>query len=446
MNFHSAAPVRDDRDGYLVSKPKAWFAFAMTFALMLFDYIDRQVIVSLFPHLKAAWGLSDMQLGGLVSIISIVVAAGGLPVALLADRFGRVKSIFVMATVWSLATIACMFTRNYSQLFLARAIVGAGETGYGSVGGALIASLFPKRLRATLLGAFLAAASIGSVLGVVIGGQVAARWGWEAAFGVVGVPGLILAALYLLVPDYKTVALAPRMDQARQSIPGFARQIATALASSPTIWWTCLGSALQLVVVSTIWSWLPSYFNRYHDAAADKAAMLAAVVVLCGAVGSFFWGVAADAVGARRPRNKLVMMATLSTATFLVFGLAFGVSMNPTQQFLLIALGGLMMMCTVAPASSVVLNVIHPGLRSTGAAVLALFQNLLGLAVGPFVGGLVSDAWGLQMALAVMPAFGLVAALCFLRAMRTYETDLTKVADVRMDAATSVASPVAVSA
>ncbi len=445
MNFHSAAPATDNRDGYLVSKPKAWFAFAMTFALMLFDYIDRQVIVSLFPHLKAAWGLSDMQLGGLVSIISIVVAAGGLPVALLADRFGRVKSIFVMATVWSLATISCMFTRNYSQLFLARAIVGAGETGYGSVGGALIASLFPKRLRATLLGAFFAAVSIGSVLGVLAGGVVAARWGWEAAFGVVGVPGLVLAVLYLFVSDYKTVEMTPRLER-KPSTRGFLRQTAAALTGSPTVWWTCIGSACQLVVVSTIWAWLPSYFNRYHGATPEKAAMLAAVIVLCGAVGSFFCGVAADAVGARRPRNKLVLMATLSSVTLLVFVAAFGGSMGPNSQFLMIAFGGLLMMCTVAPASSVVLNVVHPGVRSTGAAVLSLFQNLFGLAVGPFVGGLVSDAWGLQTALAVMPAFGLLAALCFLRAMRTYEADLAKVADVRMDAATPAVSPVAVSA
>ncbi|WP_434034756.1 MFS transporter [Cupriavidus sp. a3] len=445
MNFHSATPAIDGRDGYLVSKPKAWFAFAMTFALMLFDYIDRQVIVSLFPHLKAAWGLSDMQLGGLVSIISIVVAIGGLPVALLADRFGRVKSIFVMATVWSLATIACMFTRNYSQLFLARAVVGVGETGYGSVGGALIASLFPKRLRATLLGAFLAAASIGSVLGVVLGGVVSARWGWEAAFGVVGVPGLVLAVLYLLVPDYKTVEMAPRVER-RPSAMGFIRQTAVALTGSPTVWWTCVGAACQLVVVSTIWAWLPSYFNRYHEATPDKAAMLAAVIVLCGAVGSFFWGVAADAVAARRPRNKLVLMASLTTTTLLIFIAAFSLPMDRNSQFLLIALGGLMMMCTVAPASSVVFNVVHPGVRSTGAAVLSLFQNFFGLAVGPFVGGLVSDAWGLQTALAVMPAFGVIAALCFLRAMRTYEQDLASVADIRMDAASPTALPAAVSA
>ena len=93
---------------------QAWFAFAMTIGLMLVDYIDRQVIVSLFPYMKAEWGLSDKQLGALVSVVSLTVAIGALPVALLADRYSRVKSIVAMATIWSLATISCMFTRNYA--------------------------------------------------------------------------------------------------------------------------------------------------------------------------------------------------------------------------------------------------------------------------------------------------------------------------------------------
>ncbi|MGN5476382.1 MFS transporter [Cupriavidus basilensis] len=182
MIVHPANPQSGTDGDYLVSRGRAWFAFVMSFALMLFDYIDRQVIVSLFPHLKAAWSLSDKELGALVSIIPSVVAIGGLPVALLADRLSRVKSIALMAGLWSLATISCMFTRNYSQLFVARAMVGLGETGYGSVGAALIASLFPRRLRAMLLGAFFAAASAGAVLGVLLGGVIAAKWGWQSAF------------------------------------------------------------------------------------------------------------------------------------------------------------------------------------------------------------------------------------------------------------------------
>ena len=67
----------------------------MTLALMIVDYVDRQVIVSLFPYMKAEWGLSDKQLGALVSVVSVTVALGALPVALIADRASRVKSIVV---------------------------------------------------------------------------------------------------------------------------------------------------------------------------------------------------------------------------------------------------------------------------------------------------------------------------------------------------------------
>ncbi|KWR91989.1 MFS transporter [Cupriavidus sp. IDO] len=429
MASHFADPQQSrGEDDYLVSRKQAWFAFAMTFALMLFDYIDRQVIVSLFPHLKSAWSLSDKQLGALVSVISVVVALGAIPVALLADRVSRVKSVVVMATVWSLATISCMFTRNYSQLLAVRAMVGVGESGYGSVGAALIASLFPQRLRSMLLGAFFAAGSVGAVLGVVLGGAITARWGWQAAFGLVGAPGLVLAILYLLVADYKTVALSSEPVHRHQPARTFFIQMVTALSGSRTLWWTCVGAALQLVVVSTIWAWLPSYFNRFHGALVDQAAMQAALIVLCGSVGAFFWGVVADMFAVQRPRNKIKVMATLCVVTVLVFLAAFSGADSRNQQFILIAIGGFLMTCTVGPASGVVLDVVHPGVRSTGAALLSLFQNLFGLAVGPIVGGAISDAWGLQAALAIMPTFGLVAALCFLRAARSYESDMGKVA------------------
>jgi len=59
MDLHALEAKKDDADGYLFSRGQAWFALSMTLGLMLFDYIDRQVIVSLFPHMKSEWGLSD---------------------------------------------------------------------------------------------------------------------------------------------------------------------------------------------------------------------------------------------------------------------------------------------------------------------------------------------------------------------------------------------------
>lgn len=428
MDIHSLEKV-PARQGYLFSRGQAWFAFAMTLALMIFDYVDRQVIVSLFPYLKAEWDLSDKQLGALVSVVSVTVAAGALPVALFADRVSRVKSIVAMATLWSLATISCMWVRGYGQLLAARSVVGLGEAGYGSVGAALIASHFPARLRGALLAGFFASASVGSVLGVMLGGVIAARWGWQAAFGVVGLPGLVLALLYLKVRDYRTVSLEPALDAKRRSLGEATRHIVKVLARSRTMLWVCVGGAAQLVVVSALWSWLPSFLNRVHGVLPAQAGLKAALVVLCGAAGSVIWGALVDRVGARHPRRKLVTMAVLCVASMVVLVTAFGTTLPAPAQFALIALGGFMATCTVGPVSAIVIDVIHPGVRATGSSVLALFQNLFGLAAGPFVAGVLSDAWGLVPALTATPLCALIAAGAFVTAARSYERDITRAAE-----------------
>ena len=424
----NALEKRPDDDSYLYGPKPAWFALAMTLALMIFDYVDRQIIVSLFPFIKRDWGLSDTQLGALVSVVSVTVALGALPVALFADRVSRVKSIVAMATIWSLATISCMFTRSYGQLLAARAVVGAGEAGYGSVGGALIATHFPSRMRGAVLAAFFAAASIGSVLGVMLGGLIAAKWGWHAAFGVVGFPGLVLALLYFMVRDYKTVVLEPELDAKRRSLGDAVRHIVKLLAQSPTMLWVCIGGAAQVLVVSAMWAWLPSFLNRVHGVEPKAAALQAAVVVLAGALGSVLWGAVVDRAGRRSPRRKLAAMAVLCIVSLLVLGIAFGagylgVALALNAQFALIVAGGFIATCTVGPVVEIVIDVIHPGVRATGAAVLALFQNLFGLAAGPFVAGIFSDVWGLPLALTLTPAFSLLAAMAFLRAGRSYEGD-----------------------
>jgi len=434
MDLHAQASQPGAADTYLFGRRQAWFAFAMTIALMMVDYIDRQVIVSLFPHLKSEWGLSDKQLGALVSAVSVTVALGAVPIALVADRYSRVKSIVAMAAVWSLASISCMFTRNYGQLLAARAVVGVGEAGYGSVGAALIASHFPARMRGALMAAFFSAASIGSVLGVLLGGFIAAKWGWRAAFGIVGIPGLVLALLYLGVRDYRTVALTPRIEEATRSTRGTARAIVARLMRSRTLLWVCIAAPAQLILVSAIWAWLPSYLNRVHGMPPDQAALRAALVVLCGALGSVVWGAVADRAGRRRPAAKLHVAAMVCVASAAVLALAFGAAhigivLSAQAQFGMLALGGFLMTCTVGVVAAVVIDVVHPGIRATGASVLSLFQNLLGLAAGPFIAGLLSDAWTLQHALVAMPVFGLLAAWAFVIASRSYETDLRVVAE-----------------
>jgi predicted MFS family arabinose efflux permease len=403
----------------------AWWIFAILVSLMVVDYVDRQVIVSMFPHLKAEWGLSDSKLGSLVSIVSITVAIGTIPLSLLADRWSRVKSIALMAFIWSAATIACSFARDYGHLLAARGLIGLGEAAYGSAGAALLASIFPQRLRSTVLGAFLAAGLAGSVLGVVLGGVIAENWGWRAGFGVVGVPGLVLALLFLLVVRDEGAMAAPRANGRGTAMP--LRAIVAALWRPRTLLITCVGAGLQLVVVATIWAWTPSYFNRFYGLAPDQAGIKTGLVVLTGGLGAVFWSVVADRLTARYPRARLYVPATVAVLTTLFMCLAFGVAGPGPLQTALIALGAAVMTGTIGPVAAVTVDVVNPGVRATATAVLSLTQNLLGLAAGPLLAGVLSDHYGLPFAMSVMPLFCLLAAAMFVVAARTYEADARRV-------------------
>ena len=171
----------------------AWVVFALTFGLLISDYMARQVLNAVFPLLKAEWSLTDGQLGFLSGVVALMVGLLTCPISLLADRLGRVKSIAIMAGLWSIATLLCGLAQNYEQMLAARVLVGVGEAAYGSVGIAVIIGVFPKHLRATLTGAFMAGGLAGQVLGVAVGGAVAATHGWRTAFLAIGAGGLLLA-------------------------------------------------------------------------------------------------------------------------------------------------------------------------------------------------------------------------------------------------------------
>jgi MFS family permease len=193
--------------------------------------------------------------------------------------------------------------------------------------------------------------------------------------------------------------------------------------------WVCIGGAAQLIVVSALWSWLPSFLNRVHGIAPAQAGAKAALVVLAGAVGSVIWGTVVDRVGSRHPRRKLAALALLCLLSMAVIAYAFGATHEPAAQFGWIVFGGFMAVCSVGPVSAIVIDVVHPGVRATGASVLALFQNLFGLAAGPFIVGVLSDGMGLQPALAVVPLASVIAACAFLLAGRSYEGDKARAAE-----------------
>lgn len=177
----------------------SWVVFALGFGLLLSDYMSRQVLNAVFPLLKHEWALTDTELGALGGIVALMVGILTLPLSVLADRWGRVKSLMLMAGLWSLATLGCAVATNFGEMFIARLCVGIGEAAYGSVGIAMVLSVFPRRLRSSLSAAFIAGGPFGSVLGMALGGTLAAHLWWRWAFAAMAIFGLILVAVFRFV-------------------------------------------------------------------------------------------------------------------------------------------------------------------------------------------------------------------------------------------------------
>lgn len=425
MNFHNknhdpaafdtAAPVS-------ASRFYAWIVFAVTFGLLLSDYMSRQVLNVVFPQLKAEWLLTDARLGALSGVVSLAVGALAFPLSLLADRWGRIRSLVLMAGLWSLATLACGMASGFEQMFTARFFVGVGEAAYGSVGLAVVLSVFPISMRATITGAFLAGGMVGSVLGISLGGLLAASFGWRAAFVGMAVFGLVLTLCYPLI--VKESRIAPQAKSAaEQNAP---RPPLRTLVGSRSVICVYLGSGLQVFISGALLAWLPSYLNRYYDMPIAKAGLVAAVFVLSCAAGMAICGSIADRVGQDSPQKKMTLAIGYCLLSLVLLSAAFYLPVG-MPQLVLIAIGMFFGAGTVGPTGAMVANLTPEPIHGTAFATLSLANNLLGLAPGPVVTGALADAFGLPTALQLVPLVSIAAALVLAYGRRSYQHDLQRV-------------------
>jgi MFS family permease len=388
-----------------------WIVFLLTFGLLLSDYMSRQVLSAVFPFLKAEWALSDTQLGSLTSVVALAVGLLAVPLSLLADRWGRVRAIVLMAVVWSVATAASAFAAGYDQLLLSRVFIGVGEAAYGSVGLAVVLAVFPAYRRAAFTGAFMAGGSFGSVVGVALGGALAVHLGWRWAFGAMAVLGFVLVALYKLLVSEGKLARARVDDLAAGDAVRTAGRRARlrTLVNTPSVLCAYVGSGLQLFVAGSLFAWLPSYVGRAYGLAPDTAAAVAAVAILVMGLGMIICGMATDRLSRLVPIRKWTTAIGYSAASLVFLGIGF--SMPPGgAQLLLLAVGVFFAAGTSGPAGAMVVNLTAEPIRATALGTLTLANNLLGLAAGPFVVGLLADRVGLVTAMRFVPLAALAAA------------------------------------
>jgi len=358
----------DIPNGFLLSKGHSYYVFILLFLLYMFDYIDRLVVVSLFPFLKSDWGLSDTQCGMLVSAVYWSILIFSFPVSIFIDRWSRKKSIGVMAVLWSIATVACAFTKNFTQLFVARTAIGIGEAGYAPGGTAMISALFPEKKRSIMVGIWNASIPIGSAIGVALGGFIAVKYGWRHAFGVVALPGLIIAFLFFFTKDYKTVDLIKSVKEKKDN-SGIQRKmsrkdIIKEFTGTPSLILTYFAFAGNTFLTTAMLSWLPTYFNRIENMPMQQASLKGSSIMLLAIIGSPLGGFIADSWMKKRINARLVFSSLSSITTSVVFFSAFYFFTGPFQYYILL-FGGVCAIAFASSAIAVTQDVVHPGLRAT---------------------------------------------------------------------------------
>ena len=424
-------------EGYLFTRSYTNYIFILLFLLYMFDYVDRMIITSLFPFLKADWNLTDTQCGMMVSAVYWSIVLFTIPISVLVDRWSRRKTIGFMAIIWSIATAAGAFTKSFSQLFSTRTAIGVGEAGYAPGGSAMISGMYPVRKRAWMMGLWNASIPLGSAIGIAVGGIIATHWGWRHALGIVAVPGLIIGILFLFVKDYKTVSLEKtegpvNKKEERKKVRMNVIDIVKEFLHKPSLILTYFAMAGVVFTTTSLLTWLPTYFHRVQGIPESSAGMKASAVMLLAIIGAPLGGYLSDKWRKKRINARLLFPTITTGLSAIILFLAFTVFKDMTQYALLLSLG-ICITAFLSAAAAVTQDLVHAGLRAFSYAIAVVVQNLLGASLGPIVMGAISDRTDIQTAFSFLPIALVVSSILFFAGSFYYERDLKLVENIELE-------------
>ncbi len=368
-----------------------WGYLLVLFLVSTSQYFDRNVISVLLEPIKQEFKVSDTALGFLGGFcFALFYTVAGLPVARWADRGNRRTVITLALTIWSAMTLCCGFARTFWQLAIARIGVGAGESGAIPPAQSLIVDYYPSSRRATAIAIFTSAAFAGNLLGLGLGGYVAAVYGWRNAFLLGGVPGLLLAILARL-----TLA-EPRLQH-----PGLVnasgkqettKETMSALVRKRSFLYALGGCLVYFLFAYGVLTFIPSFLIRsLHLSLAEVSVAYALVAASGSLIGTLGGGWLSDRLGRRDVRWLAWLAAIACGLTAPLFLAAF--SAERLSAFLAAAFfANLLLTAGVPSIFSAIHAVCGARRRATAIALIYFSASLVGGGMGPMATGALSDA------------------------------------------------------
>jgi MFS family permease len=408
----------------LTTRTHLWFVILIVGYMI--DCADRFMVSAVLPAIKAEFAFSDARIGMIGGSFYLGLALLAVPMGLLVDRTSRKYMISGMLFVWSIATLAMGGARGFGSMLLSRIGVGMGESGYNPAAYALMSAWYPKRVRATVVGIFTMAAPLGGGIGIALAGYLTHRYGWRHVFGVMAVPGLVLALIFLFAPDYRA-RRAPSSGGGGVHAP--VGETLRFIVGNRALLLVLLTELVLFIYVGGFNVWGVVFLMRAFSLDVVHASRFATLVVLFGAIGAIFGGVMSDWFKRRSDLGRIHSMLTSLPlfATFgmlflltprLGLGLGFGVSMACAAQF-----------CQASIWASIVagaIDLVPPHYRATTMSCEPLFMGLSAFVAPPLIGW-ISDHSNLTLALQSALLTSVVGCvLLLLAARRSYREDAEK--------------------
>jgi MFS family permease len=409
------------------------YALGLLLVVYVSNFIDRSILTILLEPIRQEFNPSDTALGFLSGIaFGIFYATLGLPIARWADRGSRRNIIALALTAWSVMSALCGLVQSFTQLVIARIGVGVGEAGCSPPAHSLIADFFPPERRGTALSIYALGIPIGSAFGLAFGGWIAQFFGWRMAFLVVGLPGLLLALVVRFTLREPPRGLSEPASADPRPPPPIG-QVMRYMWSLKSFRHLSIAAALHGFVGYGVGAWNGAFFIRsHHLGLGEIGSYLALIGITAGALGTFSGGNLGDRLA---PRDLRWYLWVPGIATIVAVPFSFGVYLSPgyTGALLFALLPTMLGAMWLGPTFSLTQGLAPLRMRALASAFMLFVLNIIGLGLGPWGVGilsdLLSDAYGeesLRYALLATAMINVWSALHYFLASRTLRADLAR--------------------
>jgi len=381
--------------------------------LNLFNYLDRYVLSAVRTPVAAAFGLGYGDSGRLFTAFMLGYFLTSPFFGYLGDKYPRKVLIGLGILVWSLGTILTGFAGSFMTLLAFRAIVGVGEASYATLSPGLISDAWSRDRRNNALTIFYVAIPVGSAMGYMLGGEVAAHWGWRYAFYWAGVPGLLLALILLPFgePERGESDGASGEKPQRAGLKDILRIFA--IGEYNLVVW---GYVAYTFALGAFAFWGPTFLQKVHGLSTERADNFFGMVLIgAGVVGSLLGGLIATRWQRRTPAGYALL---LCTSVFAAIPLCFYalLAATPALSMVFLAASIFLLFFSTGPVNTLILETVPVNVRSSAMAISIFMIHLFGDMYAPEVIGRIADRLGgdLQRAILILPVSLMCAAILWL--------------------------------